>query len=352
MRPIDADLPAEQAAPADEAALEERLSRPTPGVLDTLSRLDGDFLILGVAGKMGPTLARMLRRGLDTLGKKGRVLGAARFSDPAVAVALESVGVETARCDLLDRGDVQRLPDAPNVLYMAGQKFGTSAEPERTWAMNTLPPALAAERFGGARIVVFSTGCVYPNVPVSSGGSRETDPLEPLGEYANSCIGRERLFEYFAKKNETPILLFRLNYAIDLRYGVLLDVAQKVANGTPVDLTTGWVNVIWQGDANARAIQCLEHAACPPRALNVTGSEIVSVRALAARFGELLGTTPEGVGAESDTALLSDAGESVRLFGPPTVTLEQMTRWVAQWVRRGGRALNRPTHFETRDGRY
>jgi nucleoside-diphosphate-sugar epimerase len=352
METADANRFAERDAPADEKELEEWLSRPTPGVLETLSRLDGDILVLGVAGKMGPTLARMLRRGLDALGKSARVFGAARFSDPAAAETLRSFGVETVRCDLLERGDVQRLPDAPGVIYMAGQKFGTSAEPERTWAMNTVAPALAAERFAASRLVVFSTGCVYANVPASSGGSRETDPREPLGEYANACVGRERVFEYFAKMHATPLLLFRLNYAIDLRYGVLTDVAQKVAHRQPIDLTTGYVNVIWQGDANARAIQCLEHAACPPRALNVTGMETVSVRALAARFGELLGTPPVFTGEEAETALLSDARESCRLFGPPTVTLEQMTRQVAQWVQRGGRTLDKPTHFETRDGRY
>jgi nucleoside-diphosphate-sugar epimerase len=352
METTHADRFAVQDAPADEKELEEWLSRPTPGVLETLSRLDGAILVLGVAGKMGPTLARMIRRGLDALGKSERVFGAARFSDPATSETLQSVGVETIRCDLLDRGDVQRLPDAPNVIYMAGQKFGTSAEPERTWAMNTVAPALAAERFAASRLVVFSTGCVYPNVPVSSGGSRETDPLEPLGEYANACVGRERVFAYFAQKHATPLLLFRLNYAIDLRYGVLTDVAQKVARGLPIDLTTGYVNVIWQGDANARAIQCLEYAARPPLALNVTGAEIVSVRALAARFGERLGTPPVFTGKEAETALLSDVSESYRLFGPPTVTLEQMTHRVAQWVQRGGHTLNRPTHFETRDGRY
>lgn len=342
----------EQAAPSDEPALEERLSRPTPGVLETLERLEGDILILGVGGKMGPTLARMVRRAGDSLGKKRRVLGAARFSDPAVEARLQAVGVETLRCDLLDRAAVERLPEAPNVIYMAGQKFGTGTEPARTWAMNVVAPAYAAARFAGARTVVFSTGCVYPNTPVASGGARENDPLEPLGEYANSCVGRERIYTYFAQQHATPLALFRLNYAIDLRYGVLTDVARKVMSGIPIDLTMGYVNVIWQGDANAWAIQSLAHAICPPFLLNATGPETVSIRALAGRFGELLGRAPVFTGTEADTALLSNASQAHRLFGAPTVPLEQMVLWTAQWLRQGGRTLDRPTHFEVRDGRF
>lgn len=340
-------------APADEAALEELLSRPTPGLVETLRGIEGNFVLLGAAGKMGPTLARQLRRGLEAAGRGGqRVTAVARFSDPAARAAVEAAGVAAVRADLMDREQVAALPDAANVIFMAGQKFGTSDAPDLTWMMNTYVPALAAERYAGSRIVSFSTGCVYANVPVTSGGAREEDPLEPLGDYANSAVGRERVFTYFSRRNGTPVVFFRLNYAIDLRYGVLVDIAQKVLAGQSVDATMGHANVIWQGDANAQAIQCLAHAASPPFALNVTGPETVSVRWLAHRFGELFDRPAQVVGQEADTALLSNAARAHALFGYPTVTLEQMIRWVATWLQGGGRLLGKPTHFETRDGKY
>ncbi len=338
--------------PTSESELDTLLSTPTAGVLKTLSRIEGDFVVLGVGGKMGPTLARMLRRGLDEVGKKAKVIGVARFSNAAAEQELREAGIETIRCDLLDRDSVQSLPDSPNVIYMAGQKFGTTDDPARTWAMNTLAPAFAAEKYCGSRIVVFSTGCVYSNAPAGSGGSQEVDPLEPLGEYANSCVARERIFQYYSNRNGTPVLLFRLNYAIDLRYGVLLDVAQKVNSGVSIDLTMGYANVIWQGDANALAIRCLEHCSIPATALNVTGLETLSIRKLAQRFGDLLGREPLLVGAEAETALLNNAKRAHELFGPLEVSLDQMIEWTAEWVRRGGATLGKPTHFEVRDGRY
>jgi dTDP-4-dehydrorhamnose reductase len=260
--------------------------------------------------------------------------------------------VQPISCDLTDRDAVSRLPDAPNIIFMAGQKFGTSDRPELTWVMNTLVPAVVAERYARSRILVFSTGCVYPLTPTDGPGSREADVLDPPGEYANSCVGRERVFTHFSKQNGTPALLFRLNYAIDLRYGVLLDVAQKVAQGAAVDVTMGWANVIWQGDANARAIQCLAHTATPPRPVNVTGREKISVRALAERFGQLLQRTPVITGKEAPTAWLSDASRSFELFGPVTVTLDEMIEAVAHWVKRGGATLGKPTHFESRNGQF
>jgi nucleoside-diphosphate-sugar epimerase len=335
-----------------EEELEERLSRPTPGLLKMLERLEGDITVLGVGGKMGPTLARMARRGLDAVGKKQKVLGVARFSDTETQAKLESWGVETVKCDLLDREDVQKLPITPNVIYMAGQKFGTTDNPSLTWAMNTVAPAYVAERFVGARTVVFSTGCVYPNSPVKYGGAREFDPLEPLGEYANSCIGREQVFAHFAGIYHTPTLLFRLNYAIDLRYGVLMDIARKVADGEPIDLTMGHVNVIWQGDANAWAIQCLEHASGTPRVMNITGPETISVRRLAEEFGQYFRRAPLFTGEEAKTALLSNAERAFFCFGYPSVTLEQMLRWTVAWVIKGNPTWDKPTHFEARDGKF
>jgi nucleoside-diphosphate-sugar epimerase len=252
----------------------------------------------------------------------------------------------------MERAAVQTLPDAANIIFMAGQKFGTADMPELTWVMNTLVPAIVAERYARSRIVVFSTGCVYPLAPVSGPGSREEDALGPPGEYANSCVGRERVFAHFAQQHGTRALFFRLCYAIDLRYGVLLDVAQKVAQGLPVDVTMGAANVIWQGDANARAIQCLAHASSPPVALNVTGLERVSIRELAQRFGELLDRPAEITGTESPIAWIWDASRSYDWFGPPRVSLEEMIEATAQWVRQGGATLSKPTHFEITDGRF
>ena len=333
--------------------LKEALSRPTQGVLDTLRALEGDVMVLGAGGKMGPTLARMVRRGLDEIGQQQRrVIAVSRFSSTSAVQSLQRHGMETISCDLTDRAAVAALPEVPNIIFMAGQKFGTSEAPELTWVMNTLVPAIVAERFAKSRIVVFSTGCVYPLVPADGPGSREDDVLGPPGEYANSCVGRERIFTHFAKQHGTRALMFRLCYAIDLRYGVLCDVASKVAQGLPVDVTMGAANVIWQGDANARAIQCLAHTETPPLALNVTGIERVSIRWLAQRFGELLELEPIITGRESETAWLWDATRSYELFGPPTVTLEEMIQATAQWQRQGGATLGKPTHFETTDGRF
>ena len=334
------------------ADLEDRLSAPTSGVLDMLEAVEGDVLVLGAGGKMGPTLARMARRGIDRLGQKRRVIAVSRFSQPAAADALRQEGVEVIACDLSDPAAVSRLPDAPNVIFMAGQKFGTSDAPELTWVMNTVVPGIVAERFAGARTVVFSTGCVYPPTAAIGRGSGEDDPLGPPGEYANSCVGRERVFTHFSKKHGTPALLFRLSYAIDLRYGVLSDVARSVAAGRAVDVTTGWVNMIWQGDANARALQSLAHTATPPLTLNVTGRERVSIRELAHRFGGLLGRPPVIIGSEAPAAWLADATRSFELFGPVAVTLNDMIEATADWVRRGGATLGKATHFESRDGRF
>ena len=320
--------------------------------MQSLAQTQGDIAVLGVGGKMGPTLAVMARRALDKLGDRRRVIGVARFSDADSRGYLEANGVETIACDLLDRDAVAQLPHTSNLIYMAGQKFGTTGSPERTWAMNALVPAYVAERYAGARTVVFSTGCVYPVTPIARGGSQEQDPLEPIGEYANSCVARERVFDFHSRRDGTPVLHFRLNYAIDLRYGVLLDIARKVYIEPPIDLTMGHVNVIWQGDANAWALQSLLLATSPPTALNVTGPETLSVRALALEFGRLMQKPPIFIGHEAETALLSNAGRAFSHFGYPSVPLGQMIRWVAEWVQNQGRTLDKPTHFEVRDGNY
>jgi len=333
--------------------LEDELSRPTPAVHDALRSFDGDVLVLGAGGKMGPTLARMVRRGLDAIGQRARrVIAVSRFSSPAAAAGLREQGVETVACDLLDRAAVAALPDAANVIFMAGQKFGTSDTPELTWAMNTLVPAHVAERYRHSRTVVFSTGCVYPLAAAGGSGSHEDDPLGPPGDYANSCVGRERVFTFFAKQHGTPAVMYRLSYAIDLRYGVLCDVATKVARGLPVDVTMPAANVIWQGDANARAIQCLTKATSPPAAVNVTGLEPVSIRWLAGQFGERLGRPPVITGIEAASAWLFDARRSYEWFGPPTVGIDEMIDAQAEWVRHGGETLGKPTHYEVRDGQF
>jgi nucleoside-diphosphate-sugar epimerase len=338
--------------PLSEGDINAFLGKPCDGVLETLRQLEGDVMILGAAGKMGATTASMLRQGFDKLGKSNRVLGVSRFSTAESRLAVEAAGAETIACDLIDRDAVQKLPDCPNVLFLAGQKFGSSSAPELAWAMNTIVPGYVAERFARSRIVVFSTGCVYPFVPTDSGGSKEEDPIEPSGDYANSCVGRERVFTYFSKKNGTPVAIYRLNYSIDLRYGVLVDVAQKVRNGEPVDVSTGYVNVIWQGDAVSRAIRLLDHANTPPFILNVTGPETISVRWLAEQFGAIFNRPARIVGEEEPTAWLSDASRSVKLLGNPSVDVHTMIRWIAAYLTDGGELLGKPTHFEARNGKF
>ena len=337
-----------ESAPTSEADLDERLSRPTEGVIEVLQQQGGDLLLLGAGGKMGPSLARMARRALDP---RHRVVAVSRFSDPTAKTALEASGVETIAADLSDPAAVRALPDFPSIIHMAGQKFGTSAAPHTTWLMNAGVAALVSARFSGRRLVVFSTGNVYPLVPIGSGGARESDPVGPVGEYARSCLTRERLFETAAAAG-SRVAIVRLNYANDLRYGVLVDTARRLWSGEPIPLTMGHVNVIWQGDANARALQCLGIAGSPATVLNLTGPETLSVRRLAEELGLRLGRPPRFEGSEAPDALLSNAARSVELFGPPTVALPTLLDWVAGWLLQGGRLLGKPTHFEERAGRF
>lgn len=344
-----ADLPQQVGS---DAQLDELLSRPTPPALAGLDRLDGDLVILGVSGKMGPTLARMAVRALEQLGRPYKVYGVARFSRPEVQAELEAVGVIPVACDLLDRAALARLPDSRHVIFMAGQKFGTTGNRHMTWAINTHLPALVCERYIDAAIVAFSTGNVYPLTPVVEGGAQEYDDPQPVGEYAASCLGRERIFEYYSRTQGLRCAIMRLNYAVELRYGVLVDIASKVWTGQPVDVSMGAANVIWQGDANAQALGLLAHCTVPPLVVNITGPETVSVRRVAEHFGRLFGVTPQLIGAESSTALLSNAAQAHAIFGYPTVALDQMLGWIADWIVAGGASLHKPTHFETRDGRF
>lgn len=340
------------AAIADEAQLDDLLSTPSPAAIETMRELDGDLIVLGVAGKMGPTLARMARRASDAAGVSRRVIGVARFSDPAHQQVLESWGVETIRCDLLDEAAVARLPDAPLVVYMAGRKFGSTGVESLTWAMNTWLPAVVCRRYATSRIAAFSTGNVYGLTPAGRGGSRESDAPLPVGEYAMSCLGRERMFEHFSRTNGTPVSILRLNYATEMRYGLLVDLARQVAAGTPIDLSMGYANVIWQGDANAMSLVALCQAASPPYVVNLAGDRELSVRDVCLALGTRLGREVHFTGVEANDALLSNGSRGWTDLGQPQVPLDQLIDWTADWVARGGSSLGKPTHFESRDGRF
>ncbi len=336
----------------DTDHLEDLLSEPTNRAVEALARLEGDLIVLGVGGKMGPTLARMAQRASERAGVRRRILGVARFSDAGLEAKVRGWGIETVRCDLLDPAQLAALPDVPNVVCMAGMKFGSSGQEARTWAMNCWLPGLICQKFRRSRLVAFSTGNVYGLTPVALGGSTETDPLRPEGDYAMSCVGRERMFEHFSRTLGTPTALLRLNYAVEMRYGVLADVAQRVRDGLPIDVTMGHVNAVWQADANAAALASFAHVASPPFVVNVAGPELLSVRRVAEEFGRLFGRPVTVRGTESPDALLSNGQLGHRLFGLPRVGAGQLIRWTADWLDRGGATLGKPTHFEVRDGRF
>ena len=335
-----------------EVQLESHLSEPTAEVISDIAALDGDILILGVGGKMGPTLAKQAKRAIDSAGIAKRVIGVSRFSTAGIREDLHESGIETITADLLSEHNLQNLPDIQNVILMAGRKFGSTDNESLTWAMNGYMPGRVAEKFRDSRLVIFSTGNVYPLTSVSHGGATENSPVAPIGEYAQSCLSRERICAYFSSQFGTPMVILRLNYAIDLRYGILLDIAEKVYTEEVISLQMGNVNVIWQGDANAVVLRAFAHCQSPPLVLNVTGPEIVSIRYLASCFGTLFNKLPRFEGEEASTALLSNASLCHLLFGYPRVSLGQMIEWVAAWVQVGGTTLRKPTHFEVRDGTF
>ncbi len=335
-----------------EDQLEELLSEPGKEVIETFSRIEGDIIFLGVGGKIGPSISRMAKRACDQSGIKKSIIGVSLFESEEHRKKIENIGIETIHGDLLDYEFIKSLPGVKNVFFLAGMKFGSVDNLALTWAVNSYLPALVAERFKDSRIVAFSTGCVYPLVPVESGGSLETDSAEPLGEYAQSCLGRERMFEYGSNKYKTPVTLIRLNYAVELRYGVLVDIALKVKNKQPVDLNMGYFNVIWQGDANDLVLRSIEATSSPARILNIAGPEIVSVRKAALEFGKLFGVDVRFTGNEAKTALLSNSTEAFKTLGPTKVHISQIIKWIADWLEKEGRILGKPTHFEVRDGKY
>lgn len=332
--------------------LELKLSEPSERLIRDISKINGDIIILGVGGKMGPSLARLAVRAIKEAGIKKRVIGVSRFSETGLRESLESHGIETIAIDLLDDEQLQNLPDVENVIYMAGKKFGTQGNEHFTWAMNAYLPARVSEKFRNSKIVSFSSGNIYPFVHVGSGGATEDTPVAPVGEYAQSCLGRERIFTYFSNKYNTPMLMFRLNYAIDMRYGNLLEVARMVYDQKPIDIRNGQMNVIWQGDANEYALRSLLICEAPPKILNVTGPETISIKWVAKEYGKLFDKTPIFVNEEEPTSLLNNASQCHRIFGYPRVSLREMIEMTANWVKNKGITINKPTHFQEREGKF
>lgn len=335
-----------------EAELDEVMTRPSLALVEMMRRLKGDLMILGIAGKMGVTLGMLALRACKEARVQKRIIGVSRFSDPRSRRMLEEIGLETIQCDLLDRESVSQLPQVENVIFMAGRKFGTTDSEALTWVMNTLVPGNVAHHFQKSRVVVFSTACVYPLVDVATGGCLDDDLPDPVGDYAQSCLGRERVFSYYSQTHKMPALIFRLSYAIDLRYGVLHELARKIWQNKPIDVTMGYANVIWQGDANSQALLSLEHCSVPAKILNVTGRKIISIREVATGFGKLMGRKVKFTGKERKTALVINSKQAEEILEKHRVTLRQMMEWTAHWVAQGGATLDKPTHFEVRNGKY
>lgn len=336
----------------NEEELEEAISRPTPEVVKMMETLEGDIIFLGVSGKMGISMAHMAKRACDMAGIKKRIIGVSRFSQPTNKDYLESLGIEIISGDLIDQEFVKSLPKVENVIYLAGTKFGTDGNEPYTWIMNSFIPGLVVDHYKNSRIVALSTGCVYPLVNIDSGGSLESDPALPIGEYAQSCLGRERLFQYGSLEHKTPISLIRLNYAVEMRYGVLVDIALKIKNNQPVDVTMGYANIIWQGDANAFVLRSLMLCENPARILNLTGLERISIHDVAKKLGKLMGREVVITGKEDKVALLSNASNIIKSMGKPVVSVDEMIKWIADWVNSEQRVHGKPTHFEVKDGKY
>jgi nucleoside-diphosphate-sugar epimerase len=335
-----------------EQQLEELLTRPGPQLCDFIRNVSSPLLVLGAGGKMGPTLAVLARRAAVTAGHELDVIAVSRFSDGRMRSWLEDQGVRTRSCDLFNRDAVRQLPEAQNILYLVGLKFGTARNPASTWAVNTVVPSRVLERYSGARFVALSTGNVYPFTSVKGGGALEEDSLTPVGEYANAAVARERIFEFHSREDGTAAVLLRLSYAVELRYGVLVDIAERVFAGGDIHLGNGWFNCIWQGDANDMAIRSLALAETPPSSWNLCLPQPYSVREIAGQLGELMGRKPRFIGVEADTALLANSKRICERLGTPPVSMDRMLPWIGAWVARGGRSLGKPTHFEVRDGKY
>ena len=335
-----------------EEELEDVLTQPAPALVQFISRITSPLVILGAGGKMGPTLAALAKRAADQARHNLDVIAVSRFTDSQCKVWLEKRGVQTHTADLLNRADVDRLPDSANIIYLLGLKFGTSQQPAATWAMNTIPPALVSERYHNSRIVALSSGNVYPMSNVNTLGSQEEDPLTPLGEYPNAVVARERIFEFYSRQHNTPLALIRLFYAVELRYGVLVDIATKILHGEPISLANGYFNCIWQGDANEMIIRSLALAASPPARFNLCQPQVYSLRSVAVELGEHMQAAPLFADSEASTALIGDPSRICQALGRPGTRFVQILKWTADWVRKGGRNLNKPTHFEVRDGVY
>jgi len=336
----------------DEKILEELLSKPSSEVIEMFAHIDGDIMFLGITGKIGPSLAQMAKRACDKAGVSKNIYGVGRFKTKQQRKKFENIGIKTLDGDLLNMKFLNSLPLVKNIYFLAGMKFGSTDNLSLTWAINSFLPGLIVNHFKESRIVVFSTGCVYPLVPTESGGSLERDKPLPIGEYAQSCLGRERMFEYGSKLNNTPVALLRLNYSVELRYGVLTDIAFKVKNRQEIDLEMGYFNVIWQGDVNDVALRSIEQCESPAKVLNISGAKTVSVREVAIKFGELIGSKPILVNIEAETALLSNSKLAHSLFGTPKTPIEQLIIWIAKWIQEDKKILGKPTHFEVRDGIY
>lgn len=335
-----------------EDKLNQLLTEPSDKLIADIQQVEGDIMVLGAGGKMGPTLCVLAKNAICRAGVQKRVLAVSRFSDVRAVELLHEQGVETIACDLTDPDQLEALPEIPNIIFMAGLKFGTTGNEARTWHMNATLPAMVARKFRKSRIVVFSSGNVYPIVPVTSGGCRECDPIGPIGEYTQSVLARERAFEYAAQTYGTKVFIYRLNFAVDLRYGVLYDMAQRILAQEPISLSTPMLNCIWQGSANEMALRALLHATTPATVMNITGPEMVSIRSTAMQLGEYLGKEPIFADTEGTDAYLNNAELAMEVFGYPSVPIHKLIRWQAEWIKDGGRGLNKPTHFEERKGSY